>query len=130
LPDGSLDITEEAAHSVRRIIHVADLTGRAIEHSLYRAVTKFPNVTFVTDAIAVDLLTLSHHSINPADAYQPVTCFGVYAWRTSEKRMDPIMASETMLCTGGLGQLFLHTTNPHSARGDGIAMAYRAGARL
>jgi len=129
-PDHMLDITEEAAHSVRRIIHVADLTGRAVEDRLVEALGKFPNVKFVTGAIAMDLLTLSHHSTNPADRYEPLTCVGVHAFFEKEGRVEPILAGETLLCTGGLGQLYLHSTNPRSARGDGIAMAYRAGARL
>ena len=129
-PEHLLDITEEAAHSVRRIIHVADLTGRAVEDRLVEALAKYPNIKIVTGATAVDLLTLSHHSTNPADAYEPLTCVGAYALFHDSGEVRPILAGETLLATGGLGQLFLHTTNPRSARGDGIAMAYRAGARL
>lgn len=129
-PSEELDITEEAAHSVRRIIHVEDLTGRAIEHGIVQAVLANPNIKILTNAVAVDLLTLSHNSPAPEDQYKPPTCVGVHALFLETGRVEPILAGETLLATGGLGQLFLHTTNPGSARGDGIAMAYRAGARL
>ncbi|MGI8905108.1 MAG: L-aspartate oxidase [Candidatus Sumerlaeaceae bacterium] len=129
-PDHLLDITEEAAHSVRRIIHVADLTGRAVEDRLVEAIAKYPNIKFVTGAIALDLLTLSHHSKRPSDVYAPPSCVGVYAFFQENGKVEPVLAGETLLATGGLGQLYLHSTNPRSARGDGVAMAYRAGARL
>lgn len=129
-PDDQLDITEEAAHSVRRIVHVADLTGKAIEDHFIDALRRHPNIRFVTGATAIDLLTLSHHSRRPADVYEPPTCVGVYALFHETGRVEPILAGETLLATGGLGQLYLHTTNPRGARGDGLAMAYRAGARL
>ncbi len=128
--DGELDITEEAAHSCRRIIHVADLTGKAIENHLVEYVKKLPNVRVITGATAVDLLTLSHNSTEPQDIYKAPTCVGVHALMEDTGEVVPFMAGETLLATGGLGQLFLHTTNPRSARGDGIAMAYRAGVRL
>jgi L-aspartate oxidase len=125
-----LDITEEAAHSRRRIIHVEDLTGKAIENYLIEYLKTLPNVRVVTNATAVDLLTLSHNSTEPQDLYKPLTCVGVHAFIEETGQVVPYMAGETLLATGGIGQLFLHTTNPRSARGDGIAMAYRAGVRL
>ncbi len=129
-PNDMLDTTEEGAHSVRRIIHVADLTGKAIEERLVEAVLAKPNVRVVTEATAIDLLTLSHHSERPNDVYEPPTCVGAYVFLQKEGRVETWLARETLLATGGLGQLYLHTTNPKGARGDGIAMAYRAGARL
>ncbi|MCX7963020.1 MAG: L-aspartate oxidase [Candidatus Sumerlaea chitinivorans] len=129
-PNDMLDITEEGAHSVRRIIHVADLTGRAIEERLVEAVLSKPNITVIPNATAIDLLTLSHHSTNPSDCYHPPTCVGAYVFLQDKGVVETLLARETILATGGLGQLFLHTTNPKGARGDGIAMAYRAGARL
>jgi L-aspartate oxidase len=79
---------------------------------------------------AVDLLTLSHHSLDPVDVYEPPTCFGAFVLLRDTGEVVPIFARETVLATGGLGRLFLHTTNPNGARGDGIAIAYRAGARV
>lgn len=128
--DGTLDLTEEAAHSVPRIIHVTDLTGKAIAEHLLQAIAREKNIEFITSATAIDLLTLSHHSLNPLDVYEPPTCVGAYVFLQKEQKVLPIFACETVLATGGLGQLFLHTTNPRNARGDGVAMAYRAGVRL
>jgi L-aspartate oxidase len=128
--DDHLDITEEAAHSVRRIIHCADATGKEIEACLVHALKDNPRITVVLGASAVDLLTLSHHSLDPTDVYQRPTCVGAYVLLQRERRVVAIMAGETLLATGGLGQLYLHSTNPRGARGDGIAMAARAGARL
>lgn len=128
--DGQLDITDEAAHSTRRIIHSHDQTGMAISDSMHRALAAHPRIRIFRDATAVDLLTLSHHSRNPLDIYKPPTCVGAYIYMREEERVRTFLARETVLSTGGLGQLFLHTTNPRGARGDGIAMAYRAGARL
>jgi L-aspartate oxidase len=127
---GNLDITREAAHSIARIVHTEDLTGRAIEQSLYDAIQRAPSIRVIRGATAVELLTLSHHSRIPTDVYEPPTCIGAYVLLQNEKRVVPFLAKETVLATGGLGQLYLHTTNPKRARGDGIAMAYRAGARL
>ena len=125
-----LDITEEGAHSVRRIIHVEDLTGRAIEEQFIAHLKNQPNVRIITGATVLDLLTLSHHSLNPADLYAPPTCIGANILMQESGRVEAVPAGETLLATGGVGQLFLHTTNPRGARGDGIAMAYRAGVRL
>lgn len=128
--DCELDITDEAAHSVRRIVHVADMTGKAIEDYLVKYLKTLPNIRLITGATAVDLLTLSHNSTEPQDLYADLTCVGIHALMHDSGNVVPFMANETILATGGLGQLYLHTTNPRSARGDGIAMAYRAGVRL
>lgn len=128
--DSSLHLTMEGAHSAHRILHVADLTGEGIMKCLAKAVKNHPNIRIMKNTTAVDLLTLSHHSLEPCDVYKEPTCVGVYALLQKKARVVPIMARETILATGGLGQIFLHSTNPPGARGDGIAMAYRAGARI
>lgn len=127
---GAVDLTEEAAHSVPRIIHVEDLTGRAIGEALLGAMARERRIRLLHGVSAVDLLTLSHHSRDPLDVYAPPTCFGAFVLWRDEGRVTPIFATETVLATGGLGRLYLHTTNPNGARGDGLAMAYRAGARI
>ena len=127
--DGSLDLTAEAAHSVARIIHREDATGRSIEESMLAAVAREPNVKTLTQRTAIDLLTLSHHSRDPRDVYAPPTCVGAYVFDQQTGRVEAWMAGETILATGGLGRIYLHTTNPQGACGDGVAMAYRAGAR-
>ncbi|MCX6538768.1 MAG: L-aspartate oxidase [Acidobacteria bacterium] len=127
--DGQLDLTAEAAHSVARIIHTEDMTGRSIEESMIAAVRREPNITILAGRTAIDLLTLSHHSRNLLDVYAPPTCVGAYVFDHAARHVELLMAKETILATGGLGRIFLHTTNPAGACGDGVAMAYRAGAR-
>ena len=132
--DGSFQLTEEAAHEVPRILHFGDETGRQIEkaflHHLSSIKTPENQIDIQTEQTAIDLLTLAHHSTNPEDLYKPSRCFGAYVLDQKDKRVLAILAKETILATGGLGQLYLHTTNPEGARGDGLAMAYRTGARI
>ena len=120
----------EAAHSTERILHVADATGRAIEEKLIAAVKSTPNITLLTRHTAVDLLTPAHHSRDPLAIYEPLSCVGAYVFDQREGRVRAYLARKTILASGGLGRIYLHTTNPERARGDGLAMAYRAGARI
>jgi L-aspartate oxidase len=129
-PTGDLDLTEEGAHSMARILHSADLTGRAIIQTMLEAVKAEPRITLKTGLLAVDLLNLPDHSANRLDIYKPPQCVGAYVLETATGKVKTITANQTILATGGLGQIFLHTTNAKTARGDGIALAYRAGARL
>jgi L-aspartate oxidase len=124
-----LDLTSEAGHSIPRIIHFKDQTGFSIERAFFERVQTHPKVKVIPSATAVDLLTASHHSLEPTDVYRPLTCVGAYVLDQTTGKVFSILAKETVLATGGLGSVFLHTTNPPGARGDGIAMAYRAGAR-
>jgi L-aspartate oxidase len=126
---GELHYTAEAAHSVARIVHHRDATGRAIETAMVAALRRHSSVSIVTGRTAVDLLTLSHHSRNPLDVYAPPTCIGAYVFCQDTGQVETLLARQTILATGGLGRIYLHTTNPAGACGDGVAMAYRAGAR-
>ncbi len=126
---GELDLTSEAGHSIPRIIHYKDQTGFSIERAFFERVRSHPKVKVIANATAVDLLTASHHSIEPTDVYRPLACVGAYVLDQGSGKIFSILAKETILASGGLGSVFLHTTNPPGARGDGIAMAYRAGAR-
>ncbi|MBS0626462.1 MAG: L-aspartate oxidase [Verrucomicrobia bacterium] len=128
--EGELSLTEEGAHSMPRILHHKDRTGLAIMQSLFERIQKMPNIELRTGMTAIDLITLSHHSKKITDIYHPSTCVGAYVFCQKNKQVEKIFARETILATGGLGEVFLHTTNPKEARGDGIAMAYRAGARI
>lgn len=128
--DGSLDFTEEAAHSRARIVHVGDATGRSIAQHLAAEVQKHPNIHLVTGGVAIDLIMLGYHTVNPTDVYQRPRCLGAYFYFAENNEVRPFVARETILATGGLGQIYLHSTNPSQARGDGLAMAYRAGARV
>lgn len=129
-PDGDLDVVMEAAHAVPRIIHATDATGRAIAIALLNTLKQHPNVTLLTGHTAVDLLTPSHHAKNRLAVYEPRSCVGAYVLDQDNGRIKRILARKTILATGGLGQIYLRTTNPAGARGDGLAMAYRAGARV
>jgi L-aspartate oxidase len=128
--DDSLQVIKEAAHSTERIIHAADSTGKAIEVALMNKLKDHPNVNLLTGQTAVDLLTPSHHSKNRLTVYQPRSCVGAYVLDQDSGRVTRIIAKKTVLATGGLGQIYLRTTNPYGSRGDGVAMAYRAGARV
>ncbi|HEX9628529.1 MAG TPA: L-aspartate oxidase [Pyrinomonadaceae bacterium] len=123
-------LTQEAAHSRRRILHVGDGTGKAIMDGLITALNDCPNVTIESQMTAVDLITFPHHSRNPLDNYEGVTCHGAYMFDRQERTVHRCLATTTVLATGGLGRIYRNTTNPLGARGDGLAMANRAGARI
>jgi L-aspartate oxidase len=128
--DRTFKLTAEGAHSLPRIIYHRDQTGKAIMAVLLEAVRQTAKIHFKPNHTAVDLITLSHHSKQLTDIYAPSTCVGAYVMNNAERRIEKCFARETILATGGLGEVFLHTTNPKEARGDGVAMAYRAGARI
>lgn len=127
---GALDFTREGGHSARRIIHAKDATGHAILAAVAARVDAAARITRRAGWVAIDLLTLSHNSADLADRYQPLTCFGAYVLDTATGETVAIVAKKTILATGGLGQIFLHTTNVPGSVGHGVAMAYRVGARL
>ena len=97
---------------------------------LIAALRKCPNVELLTDATAVDLITYPHHSRDPLAAYEPITCHGAYVFDRKGKPVHRTLAAVTILATGGIGRIYRNTTNPPGARGDGLAMASRAGARI
>ncbi len=123
-------LTQEAAHSRRRILHVGDGTGKSIMDGLITALNDCPNVTIESQMTAVDLITFPHHSRNPLDNYEAITCHGAYMFDRQERTVHRCLATMTVLATGGLGRIYRSTTNPLGARGDGLAMANRAGARI
>lgn len=125
----TLHLTAEGAHSEPRIIHSKDKTGLTIHEAVAESVKKYPNIEVKTSHTAVDLLTLSHHSKNSLDIYKKPACFGAHVLENNTGKIFPIFASQTILASGGLGQIFMHTTNPSESTGDGIALAWRAGAR-
>jgi L-aspartate oxidase len=127
---GEIETIKEAAHSAPRIIHVADSTGKSIEIYLLRALKAHPLVTLLTGHTAVDLITPSHHAYDRRHVYEPRTCWGAYILHQDSGQVIRILAQHTILATGGLGQIFRRTTNPKGSRGDGWAMAQRAGARV
>ena len=127
---GGLRMTREAAHTAARILFAKDQTGRAIVTALHRAVAASPRIEMAQHTVAVDLLTLSHSSTNRLHKYEPLTCFGAYVLDVATGEVYAIVARKTVLATGGLGQIYLHSTNFPSAYGHGVAMGYRVGARV
>ena len=128
--NGEPDWGQEAAHSRRRILHVGDGTGKAIMDGLVRALQQMPNVELETAFTAVDLITYPHNSRDPLSAYEPIACHGAYVFDRAGRTVHRTLAAATILATGGLGRIYRNTTNPPGARGDGLAMASRAGARI
>ncbi len=126
--NAELDLGREGGHSRNRIVHARDATGRAIESALLRAVMDSHNVQIIEHAIAVELITEHHFRSRQHRTSQP-TCYGAYAL-TASGAIEQFLARATILATGGCGQVYAHTTNPPIATGDGIAMAYRAGAAI
>lgn len=128
--DGDLDRCKEAAHSVDRIIHAKDATGRAIQQALSDEAQNNPLITIITSHTAIDLITPDHHSNDKLTVYQRKSCVGAYVLDNTTQKVKRMIADHTILASGGLGKIFLHSSNPTGARGDGIAMANRAGARI
>jgi len=127
---GELKYTREGGHSNRRIIYSKDSTGHSILSGIHQAVERDSRIHVITKAVAIDLVTLSHNSVNPLDRYKPLTCIGAYYLDLESEETIAVRARKTILATGGCGQVFLHTTNQKGAVGHGIAMAYRVGARV
>lgn len=127
-PNGSLNYTEEAAHSTKRILHYDDHTGDEIEKKLIQYAKKL-DIPILTSHTAVDLITNNHHSKDHQELYKPREVMGVYVLNKNEK-VDTFFSNNVILATGGIGNLYQYTTNPSSATGDGMTMAYRAGADI
>lgn len=127
---GKLHFTREGGQSTARVLHVGDATGKAIEAALISQLQTLPNVTLFRGYTAVDLITSAHHSRDPQAVYQPVTCYGAYLLEQASGKVHRCLSPATVVATGGLGQVYRHTTNPSGARGDGLAMACRAGCRI
>jgi len=128
-PD-SLDYAQEGGHSRRRILHIRDTTGRTIEEKFVAALKGYSNITLLSGHTAVDLLTVPHHSKNPTSFYREPRCIGCYVLDNKTNKVKIIFSTYTILATGGCGAVYLYTSNPKGAIGDGYAMAYRAGARI
>jgi L-aspartate oxidase len=117
-------LTREGGHSARRVIHVADATGLAVQDTLTKKVRANPNITVLEDHIAIDLITGDKLGTGEK------RCFGAYVLNNRDGEVVTIGAANTLLATGGAGKVYLYTTNPDTSTGDGIAMAYRAGCQV
>jgi L-aspartate oxidase len=119
------DLGREGGHSKRRILHAKDVTGREIERALLAAVAAQPNIQIFEDHLAIDLITTSK-----LGAPGPNGCVGAYVLDQRSGRVETFASGHLLLATGGCGKVYLYTTNPDIATGDGLAMAYRAGASI
>lgn len=127
--DGAYDYTEEAAHSVRRILHAQDHTGDVIEASLLSYALQI-GVLIKSGWTAIDLITNNHHSRDCQERYKDPEVFGAYVLENGSGKIHTLSADAVVLATGGIGNIYHFTTNPKEATGDGLAMAYRAGAEI
>ncbi|HTP65468.1 MAG TPA: L-aspartate oxidase [Geobacteraceae bacterium] len=124
---GEYDLTREGGHSARRILHAEDITGREIERALVEAVRQHPNVRVYEQHIAIDLVTATKLERRCLDENR---CLGAYVLDILSGDVVTFSSSITLLATGGAGKVYLYTSNPDVASGDGVAMAYRAGATI
>lgn len=124
LEGSDLHLTREGGHAQRRIVHAADATGAAVQQTLIEVARHTPNIRLFEHHTLVDLIPGS------SIAHGASTCAGLYALNEATGEIVAFSAAETVLATGGAGQVYLHTTNPDTATGDGIAAAWRAGCRV
>ena len=141
--NSDLHLTREGGHSQRRIAHVADFTGQAVQKTLAQKVREHVNITLMENHIAVDLISINKSlnqvysqtiSQNSSQSFsnekQQDRCLGAYVLDNESGHVITISAQQTILATGGAGKVYLYTTNPDVSTGDGIAMAWRAGCRV
>ncbi len=128
--DGHLHLTREGGHSARRIVHVTDATGAAVQKTLIATVRRTPNITLFENHTLVDLITERKLGLASAGDATDNRCLGLYALDEATDTVLTFSAPHTILATGGAGKVYLYTTNPDTATGDGIAAAWRAGCRV
>ncbi|MCP4583980.1 MAG: L-aspartate oxidase [candidate division Zixibacteria bacterium] len=125
---GIFDLGREGGHSHKRVVHSADHTGRNIESALLTALARRKNIDLYENHTAIDIIT-QYHAGRDIPRSGP-SCFGMYVYDNRHDKVEIFSARLTMLATGGAGYVYQHTTNPDIATGDGVAMAYRAGAKI
>ena len=127
---GQLHLGREGGHSAHRIVHATDATGREVERALLASIRHHPNIEVFEYHYAVDLITEHHLGQHVSRLRPDIHCFGAYVYDEKADHVKTFLAKVTMLASGGSGATYLHTTNPAIATGDGVAMAYRAKARI
>jgi L-aspartate oxidase len=135
-PEGplGLHLTREGGHTHRRIAHAADATGKAIHVALLEKAKQHPNIQLLENWVAIDLITSRHLTEKTNKDYQKSVmkdrCYGVYALDIQTNEVVTVTSNDVVIATGGVGKVYKYTSNPDTATGDGIAMAYRAGCRV
>jgi len=125
---GELELGREGGHRVSRIVHYADFTGREVERALLERVRQHKNINLMENKLAVDVITDRHLS---ASSRKPSKrCYGAYVFNPETKKVDMIRSRAVLLASGGMGCVWKYTTNPSIATGDGVAISWRAGARI
>lgn len=124
---GALHLTREGGHSHRRIVHVDDATGAAVQQALLKAAREHPNITLLPGRTCIDLISGRHEAARYSGSGR---IWGVYALDEATGKVEAHTARATILATGGAGRVYQFSTAPRGATGDGIAMAWRAGARV
>ena len=125
-PDGKFDLHREGGHSEFRILHHADNTGAEIQTSLIEEVKANPHIDIYEHHLAVEIITQHHLGVTVTRRTPDITCYGAYILDEKTGEVDTFLARVTLMATGGVGAVYTTTTNPLTATGDGIAMAYRA----
>ncbi len=123
--DNHYHLTREGGHRHRRVLHVADSTGRAIQDALQQAAASHPGIRWLTDRVAVDLITARRQRL-PG----PNRCQGVYVLNRDSGHVETLLSPRVLLATGGANKVYLYSSNPDGNTGDGIAMAWRVGCRV
>jgi L-aspartate oxidase len=125
------DLAREGGHSRSRIVHAQDMTGKEVERVLVTMAEQHPNISVFENHIAIDLIIECHLlKRGLLTTQRQERCWGAYVLDTEGNRIITFLATDTLLCTGGAGKVYVYTSNPDVATGDGVAMAYRAGAKI
>ena len=125
-PDGSYDLAREGGHTERRILHHKDNTGEAIQNVLTKKVRKDPNIEIFENHFAIEILTQHHLGEEIKKNFPGINCYGAYVADLINPKVITLLSKVTVMATGGMGNVYLTTTNPEIATGDGVAMVYRA----
>lgn len=128
--DGDYDLGREGGHTENRILHYKDITGREIQRALMAKAAEFDNISILEHYFAIDIITQHHLGYNISRLTPDIECYGVYALNRKTNEITTFLARQTVLASGGAGQVYKSTTNPIVATGDGIAMLYRAKGRV
>jgi len=133
MKNGSFHLGREGGHSRNRIVHSKDFTGKEVERTLLEKISSISNITLLENHIVIDLITernfAGYHS-GIFSENEKLNCWGAYVLNADNNSVVKVIAKVTSLATGGLGQVYLHTSNPDIATGDGIAIAFRSGAKV